>query len=175
MLTWLAPALAAPLVFSADDGQVGFHAVASLHEFDGRAGDFRGDFDPATGKGSVVVTAASLRTGLGPRDSRMLYTCLDVVAFPDIRFDADGLAEAAPVLTAGAGSGRVLLEGRLRIRDVVQTVRIPVIVAWEGENLRVTGALTVPWADFGIPDPSILISSMRPDVDVRFNLLGHPK
>lgn len=170
-----ATAAAASFTFADADGSVGFHAVSSLHEFDGAARTFQGTFDPASGKGQVVVGVAGLTTGIGARDSRMVYTCFDAAQWPELRFTVASVEDPAGVLVAGQGHGNVVVQGTLRIRDVDEDFTIPAEVVWEGANLRVRGAFSVVWADYGIPDPSILISKLRPDVTVRFDLVGKPQ
>ena len=52
-------------------------------------------------------------------------------------------------------------------RDVV----IPATYTWEGDSVRLTGTHEVKWPDYGVPDPSILISTLYPEVNVQFNVL----
>jgi polyisoprenoid-binding protein YceI len=168
-------AFAAPFRFAPEDGTLGFHAVASLHEFDGKAGDFSAEFDPTTGKGLLTVGVKSLSTGIGARDSRMVYTSLDAVTWPQLSFRIDGVDDEGGVLTRGQGQAGVSVRGHLKIRDVEQEVVVPAEARWEGGNLRIRGDFPLYWADYGVPDPSILISTLRPDVTVRFDLLGKPQ
>lgn len=173
-LAWIAAALGAPLTFAAAEGQLGFHAVASLHEFDGKAKDFTATFDPTTRKGLVRLLTKSLSTGIGARDSRMLYTCLLANDNPDITLVIDDLEGAAPILDAGEGHGAAVVVGTLRIRGVEAPVRVPAEVAWEAGALRVRGSFALTLDTYGIPDPSILTSTLRPEITVRFDLLGRP-
>lgn len=173
-LAWIVTAHAAPLTFAAADGQLGFHAVASLHEFDGRAKDFTATFDPETRKGEVRLVGKSLTTGIGARDSRMLYTSLLVQDHPEIRLVIDDLEGVETLLAEGKGAGAALVVGRMTIRGVEVALRVPAELAWEGDALRVRGSFPLLLAAFGIPDPSILTSTLRPEITVRFDLLGRP-
>lgn len=174
-LLWAGLAAAAPFGFAPEDGAIGFHAVASLHEFDGAAAQFTANFDPVTKKGAIHLPVKALSTGIGARDSRMIYTCLDAVTFPEVSFVIESVDDETGILAKGQGQAGVTLHGTLRVRDVDQDFVIPADAHWEGGNLRMRGSFPVFWADFGIPDPSILISTLRPDVSVRFDLLGRPQ
>lgn len=171
---WVAAALAAPLQFAEGEGSLGFHAVASLHEFDGKAQRFSGSFDPETGEGEIVVPVRALSTGIGARDSRMIHSSLAVADHPEIRLDIHAVEGAEAFFAAQAGVGTGIVTGSLEIRGVRVAVRIPVELRWEGPKLGVRGSFPLRLADFGIPDPSILTSTMRPEVTVRLDLLGSP-
>ena len=176
MLLWLlAVAEAAPLTFTQTDSSVAFHASASLHEFDGKARTFRGVLDPATLQGEIVVEAPSLTTFLGPRDARLSAWCLETEKYPTIRFVLSGVTGELAGIKAGSGGGAVTLTGTLTIRDVSQVVKVPATYTWEGQKLRLKGRYDLRWADFGIPDPSIAISTLYPDMYVHFDVLGHPE
>lgn len=168
----IASLLAAPLDLAATDGRISVRCLASLHEFDTRVGRFTGSLDPLTGRGRLQVEVASLSTGLGPRDSRMLYYALDVGTFPELAFVVDRL-EGDPV-AAGAGSGNLTLVGALTIRGTTRSVEVPARYTWEGEALRLTGRQELTWTDYGVPDPSVVLSTLSPELRVDFDVLARP-
>ena len=102
---WL-PALAAPMQMSAATGSVRFEARSSLHDFQGEAGVFEGDFDPDALTGALTVRAAGIGTGLGARDERLRLTCLETDRFPEIRYDLRHVHGDTARLQRGRGRGR---------------------------------------------------------------------
>ncbi len=171
----VAVALAAPLLVSPADGQIGFRAVATLADFGGRAETFSGTFDPVVGAGLLVIPVASLRTGLGPRDSRMQEFALERLHFPEIRLVVDRVSGTLDGLRSGQGGGTVNLWSQLTIRDVTRPLSVPATFAWEGDALRLTGSLPLRWSDWGVPDASTVLSTIGPEVTIQFDVLGRPE
>lgn len=174
MLSLLAVAAAAPLLFGSTDGVVGFSASASLHDFDGSAGVFSGSFDTETLTGRLSVSASSLRTGLGPRDERLRGYCLEAEKYPEILLQVTSATGALPALQGGSGSGALNLVGELQVRDQLRPVSIPASFAWENGALHLRGSYPLRWGDFGVPDPSLAISTLAPEITVRFDILARP-
>jgi polyisoprenoid-binding protein YceI len=174
---WLAGcalAAAASLAVAPADGRVEFHADSSLHPVDGAARQFTGHLDTDALVGDLDVMASSLATGLGPRDSRLVSWCLEAPRFPSIHLAVARISGAVEGLRAAAGSGGVTLEGTLTIRDVVREVTIPATYAWEGSNLRLKGRYAMKWTDWNVPDPSIVLSTVAPEMNVTFDILARP-
>lgn len=174
-LSFLSSLFAAPLLFGSADGTIGFQATATLHSFEGKASVFDGTFDPETLTGTVSISAGSLSTRLGPRDERMREYCLEVEKYPIILYTVTSATGALEPLRTGSGSGGLNLDGTLQIRDQSRPVRIAANYSWENGALHLRGSYTLKWSDFGIPDPSIAISTLLPDLTVRFDLFAHPK
>lgn len=168
----LGTAIAAPYTFGDADGTVRFHVESSAHGIDGRALRFRAVFDPQARSGSLTIPAASLSTGLGPRDQRLWTYALEAARFPELGFVVTKVEGDTAALASGTGSGDVHLLGTLTIRDVSRAVDIPVRWTWEGPILRLHGRTELRWADFGVPDPSVLLSTVEPQVAVAFDLVG---
>lgn len=171
MLLALASALAAPLAFDPAASSLRFTLEAAPTPVKGRATRFSGRFDPAAETGSLVVEVAGLTTGLGPRDQRMLHTALELARFPTLSFTLARVDGAVPE----AGEGTVTLVGRLQVRDLAEDVRIPVTTSWEGAHLRLRGAVDLRWADFGVPDPSVRVSTVGPALAVEFDVVAVPE
>ena len=174
VLVALASARAAVLAVTPDAGTIAFELPASLHLVEGRAPRFDGRLDTSALTGALTVDAASLTTGLGPRDSRMTWHCLDATRFPTIALAVARIEGAVAGLRAGSGSGAITLEGALTIRDVTRSVVIAATYAWEGDALRLKGRHPLSWADWNVPDPSILLSTVSPQMTVSFDVLASP-
>ncbi len=164
------PSFAASYAFSSGNGSISFHNKASLHEFDGVAQNFSGTLDTVAGTGSMTVQAASLTTKLGPRDSKMHNFCLESSTYGTITFQVSSIGGDTAGLQSGQGSGSVTLNGTLTIRSVPQAVSISANYTHSEGALRLKGAHAMKWGDYGVPDPSILISKLYPDMTVRFNV-----
>ncbi len=166
MLLLAALASAAPLTLDTASSKLGFTVGSTLEEVTGTARAFTGTLDPEARSGRLEVTAAALRTGLGPRDARLLAYALEVTRFPTITYtvaDARGLA--------AKGGGEAILRGSLTIRDVTLPLDVPVHYGWEGTSLRLSGRVELSWADFGVPDPSVLVATVTPQVSVTFDVV----
>ena len=169
----LSYAMAAPYAFSNAESRLGFSAVASLHDFEGKAANFFGSFDPENKSGTLEISAASLSTGLGPRDERLRLWCLETEKYPTIRFVVVQVEGTNP--GPGETSGTMNFLGDLSIRDQTRRISVPLRWSWEEEALRLRGQLPLRWADFGIPDPGLLISTLQPDIQLHFDLLARPE
>lgn len=172
MLLAAMSALAAPLTLSAHPGGgVGFRVDSTAGEVRGQLDVFSASLDLQAGTGSFVADPASLTTGLGPRDQRMLVYCLDVATFPELRFDVQRIQRAAG---ATSDDGPVSLVGTLLVHGVAAPVSVPALISREGDTLRLRGELPLDFATFAIPDPSVLVAHVSPTVLVTFDLLGAP-
>ncbi len=167
MVLIVALASAAPLTLDASASTLGFSVGSTLEEVTGRAPTYTGWIDPVARTGKLFVVAADLRTGLGPRDARLLAYAIEVARFPDITLSVvDGVG------LSPSGAGEAMLRGSLTIRDVSRPLDVPVHYGWEGTSLRLSGHVELSWADFGIPDPSVLVATVSPQVTVHFDVVA---
>jgi len=164
-----ASAEAKTYTFSQSGSSVKFFNKASLHGIEGKAKSFGGTLDSDSLTGSLVVKTASMTTDLGPRDKKMHEFCLESVKFPAITFDVKSI-EGGEALQSGEGSGKVTLVGTLKIRDATKTVRVAADYAFVDTGLKLTGRYDFKWTDYGVPDPSIIISKLYPEMNVQFTL-----
>jgi polyisoprenoid-binding protein YceI len=177
----LAILLAAPLSahagrFIGDDtsGSIHFEMEASLHRVPGTVTSFTTELnlkDSITGK--VVVQGAGIKTGIGVRDKRMYSFCLETDRFPTIEFEVRGAKGDTEGLLSKEGTGSVNLHGQLKIRSTTRDVVIPATYTWSDGQLQLSGTKQIKWTDYGVPDPSILISTLYPDVSVSFDMRLH--
>lgn len=156
--------------YSGTAGSVQFFNEASLHKFDGTAPDFVASFDTDSMTGSLVVQTKTMTTHLFPRDNKMRNMCLEVDTYPTITFRLNGIEGNTDALASGTGSGAVTLKGTLTIRDVTRTVAFAATYNATADSLTMNGAYAFKWTDFNIPDPSIFVSTLYPDMSVQFNV-----
>lgn len=170
ILLFVHAAWAAPIEFSARaGGGLGFVGESSAGRVVGRVDVFTASLDLQAGSGSLVVDPASLNTGLGPRDQHMLVYALDVVNNPELRFDVQAATRADHRAEV---EGQWSLTGTLSLHGVALPVTVPVTVSRDGAQLRLQGEVPLNLADFGIPDPSVVIARFAPAVNVTFDLVG---
>ena len=150
---------------------VTFHNGSTLGDFSGTA-QIAGFVDPVARRGALDIATASLSTGGGPRDSRMLAYCLEAGRFPTIHFALTTITGDVAALKAGDPSGTVTLVGALTIRDVTRTVSVPAAFVYDAVGLKLSGRYDLLWADFGVPDPSVVIATLAPEMYVSFDLLA---
>ena len=167
LLALIAPADAGRFTFDDDTSSIAFDMAATLHKFHGTAKTFSGELnieDEITGKLSIV--ASSLDTGLGLRDKRMRGYCLEPTRWPTIDLKVAAVTGDLEGLRSGEGSGPIELVGQMTIRSTPREVDIPVTYAWTDGSLKLTGSYRMQWTDYGVPDPSIPISKLLPDMTV---------
>jgi polyisoprenoid-binding protein YceI len=151
-------------------GTLTFHMVASLHAIKGTAKSFSSSLDTDALKGSLVVQTKAMTTHLGPRDTKMHEFCLESEKFSTITFSVNSIDGGIEGLTTGEGTGKVNLYGSLKVRDVTKSMSIPATYSFAGDTLTLTGEHAFKWTDFNVPDPSIFISTLYPDVTVKFSV-----
>lgn len=166
-------ALAARYAFDDTSGTITFGMQASLHEIDGAAQRFTGELDIGSAQptGKVTVQAAELTTFLGDRDDRMYSYSLEVDQYPTVEFLIAATTGNVRGLNSRRGSGTVELRGQITVRSATRDVIIPATYRWDRDGtLHLTGAHQLKWTDYGVPDPSIVISTLYPDMDIQFDV-----
>jgi hypothetical protein len=120
---------------------------------------------------SVMVPLASLRTGVGLRDTHMRNKFLQTAQYPDIRLDVPWAVVRRPppggTVTAEA-SGLLHLHGRTRPLPFRYTARD------EGTVTTVVGTFRLDIRDYGIQQPHFLGIRLTPlvDAEARFQVSG---
>jgi len=175
-LGWSSSSEAAKYTFGTAGSSVTFQNQASLHGIDGEVKEYSGSFDSTAGTGLLVVKTKSMTTNLGPRDNKMHSFCLESEKYPTIEFKVSSVTGLESV-QAGSKRGRITLNGNLKIRDVTKPISVASSFVTVGNDLTLQGQLDFKWTDFNVPDPSILISTLYPDMSVKFSLSmkGEPK
>lgn len=167
---------AARFAFDDKSGEITFGMEASLHSITGEAQAFTGELDigSAMPTGKISVQAQQLTTHLEVRDARMYSHSLETERFPSIEVLISAVTGDVKGLNSRKGSGRIELRGQMTLRSATRDVIIPATYRWEGNTLYLSGSHQLLWTDYGVPDPSILISTLFPEVDVSFSVALRP-
>jgi polyisoprenoid-binding protein YceI len=173
--------LAIPLVAAGDTVPPGKLAVLDLdpakttitYSLDGWPHHTQGTFklkrgvveiDPSTGKmtGTITVDAASGDSGHSIRDEEMKSTVLGVDRFPEISF--------APHQVLSHGDPQkafpVTVAGLMLLHGVQHALTIDALVERDGDNVTIHSKFLVPFVEWGLHDPSILVFKVAKSVDI---------
>jgi len=129
-------------------------------------GDIR--YDSATGKmgGEIVFDARSGRTGNDGRDRKMHKDVLESARFPEIAFRPDH----AEGTLAPSGDSTLQVHGMFSIHGADHELTITVTLHLEGAGWSAKAAFQVPYAKWGMKNPSVLF--LRVDSVVGVELQG---
>jgi len=173
--------LVPPLVMAADDVPPGKLAVLDLdpaktaisYSLDGWPHHTQGTFklkrgvieiDPSTGKmtGTITVEAASGDSGHSIRDEEMKSSVLEVDRFPEISF--------APRQVLSHGDSQkafpVKVVGLMSLHGAQHALTIDALVERDGDNVTIHSKFLVPFVEWGLHDPSILVFKVAKSVDI---------
>ena len=174
MALQLTPAFAQSRILAVDPGAstVAFSLGATMHKVQGsfhvRQGSVR--FDPgAPGlSGSIVVAAGSGQSGNGMRDRKMTAKILEEARFPDISF-----APASYQGTlAASGDSEVQVTGTFTLLGTPHDLTVPMQLHIEGDGLTARTRFTLPYVQWGLKDPSVLIMRVAKEVEIDLTLKG---
>jgi len=136
-----------------------FHIQSGSIEFDRNAPKM---------SGSVVVFAGSGKTGNGSRDKRMNKEILQVEQHATVSF--------APKSYAGSisptGDSTIQVTGIFTLLDTPHEITIPMLVHLEGTTATAKARFSVPFVQWGLKDPSILIWKTDKEVAISLSLTG---
>jgi polyisoprenoid-binding protein YceI len=160
---------------------------ATLHTVEGRAPRVSGTIDvelagatrtePSLsswrGRVRVVADAAAMTTGNRSRDRKMRETTLETRSHPEIVFESRRIEADLSRFRPGEHL-TVEVEGDLTVRGRAAPIRVPVDVFVHADDVILSGAFSVGWKQFGLPDPSFGIITVREPVRVTFRLRAIP-
>lgn len=128
-------------------------------------------YDPATGKssGEIVVDATSGKTGNDGRDNKMHKSVIESVTFPEITFRPDH----AEGTFAAAGDCTLQVHGMFSIHGLEHEVTVPVALHIEGNNWTAKTSFEIPYAKWGMKNPSVLLLRVSGVVSVTFQAAGN--
>ncbi|HEY6371602.1 MAG TPA: YceI family protein [Candidatus Sulfotelmatobacter sp.] len=128
-------------------------------------------FEPASGKisGEIVVDAQSGESGSGMRDRKMHKEVLESERYPEIAFRPDKIE--GPVASQGKSSVKV--HGLFHIHGVNREITVPAEVEMSPDHWTATVHFTVPYAKWGMKNPSTLFLRVNDSVEIDLVVAGN--
>ena len=169
-----AAALAAEQTLSLDPAatRFSFHLDATMHSANGtmalKHGEIRFDLATGTAAGEVVIDATSADTDHKGRDEKLHHEVLESATFPEIAFWPTAIKSNLDE----HGVGTVTLAGTVTIHGASHEVSVSAALARDGEKVRATGKLVVPYVAWGMHDPSVFVLRVAKVVEVSFTAVG---
>jgi polyisoprenoid-binding protein YceI len=162
------------LLLQFDAGQSGANITleGNLHTVEGSFLMKRGSihFDPASGRasGEIVFDATSGKTGNGSRDNKMHKDVIESWRYPEIVFRPD---HADGTLTP-SGTSKLQVHGIFMIHGVEHEVTLPVDVTLRENVWSAKASFQVPYAQWGMKNPSNFLLKVGDAVQVEFHAAG---
>ncbi len=127
-------------------------------------------FDPATGKanGEIAFDATSGKTGNSSRDSKMHKDVIESGRYPEIVFHPD----RAYGELAASGASTLQVHGMFAMHGTEHEVTFPVEVTLTGNAWTAQALFQVPYARWGMKNPSKLFLRVDDVVQVQFHASG---
>jgi polyisoprenoid-binding protein YceI len=152
--------------------KVGFTLDATGHDVEGtmavKSGRLAFDSDSGAASGEIVLDLQSAQTGNGSRDKTMHNDVLETKKFPTAVFRAESIEGAV----APSGSSQVTLDGTLSFHGGEHKVKLPAKVDVQNGRVTADTKLTIPYVEWGLHDPSIMILRVAKVVTVDVHALG---
>ena len=153
--------------------EAGFDLKATMHTVHGSTKRVTGEVrvEPEDAgvlrlSGRIEIAAASLETGNEKRDATMRSKSLLVDSFPTLVFEPERFTPSGPAGPDGSVSGS--LTGQLTLRGRRRAQSVSARLAPQGERIVASGTFDVPWAEFGVPDPSFFVVRIEAVAHARF-------
>lgn len=154
------------------DTSVAFDLDTTFHDVHGTMEVLEGDirFDPTSRKvsGRVVVDATSASTEHAKRDKKMHRQVLESDRYPRIVFQPrsfEGVLDRS-------GDSDLRINGTIEIHGSAHEVQIPTRVRLAGDSLTGTAHFTVPYVEWGMKDPSVLMFRAGKEVRIVLSFVG---
>jgi polyisoprenoid-binding protein YceI len=168
------PAVAQQTTLAIDPAKttVNFSLDAALHTvhgaFHAKPGEL--EFNSASGKisGEIDVDAKSGNTSNGMRDRKMHKDVLESERYPDISFRPDHVEGTV----ASPGKSSVKVHGMLGIQGVDREIDVPAQVEMFADHWSAAIHFTVPYAKWGIKNPSTLFLRVSDSVEIELVVAG---
>jgi polyisoprenoid-binding protein YceI len=127
-------------------------------------------FDPASGKvsGQILVDAKSGQTGNGMRDRKMNNDVLESDRYPEIGFRPDRITGTV----AGQGKSSVTIHGIFNVHGMDREIIVPAQVEMDGDHWNANLHFTVPYAKWGMKNPSTLFLRVSDSVEIELVAAG---
>lgn len=121
-------------------------------------------FESASGKlsGEIVVDARSGESGSGMRDRKMHKEILESEQYPEIAFRPDKIEGTV----ASQGESSVKVHGMFSIHGVDREIMVPAEVEMSADHWAATVHFTIPYAKWGMKNPSTLFLRVNDTVEI---------
>ena len=128
-------------------------------------------FSPEGGKagGQIVVDAQSGNSGNGMRDRKMNSSVLESSRYPEVTFTPESI-EGAIAMT---GPSQLQVHGIFRIHGQDHAIVLPVHTTVENGVVKAEAHFSVPYASWGMKNPSTLFLKVGEKVDHEIHATGH--
>jgi polyisoprenoid-binding protein YceI len=126
--------------------------------------------DPASGKltGEIIVDAKSGESGSGMRDRKMHREVLESDRYPDIAFHPDRVDGTVSL----QGKSSVRIHGIFNIHGSDHELTVPAEVEVSSDHWTATLHFAVPYANWGMKNPSTLFLRVSESVDIDLTAAG---
>ena len=174
VLSFPLPLAAETLTFELDPAATSVQLTfgATLHTVNGslkaESGTVQVDSETGKASGWIVLDATSAETGNPRRDHKMHEKILESRRYPDIVFSVERISGALQ----RAGRSEVQLHGGLEMHGTSRPIALPATVLVEGDRVRATAYLTVPYLEWGLKDPSFFILRVAKEVRLVIKAAG---
>jgi polyisoprenoid-binding protein YceI len=119
--------------------------------------------------GEIVVDAASGSSGSGMRDRKMNKEVLESTRYPEIDFRPDRFdGNVAP-----QGKSFVMVHGMFSIHGTDREITVPAQVERDGDHWTANVHFTVPYAKWGMKNPSTLFLKVSDTVEIDLAAAGN--
>jgi polyisoprenoid-binding protein YceI len=120
--------------------------------------------EPDSGKlsGEIVVDATSGESGSGMRDRKMHKEVLESEQYPEIAFRPDRIEGAI----TSQGKSAVKVHGMFSIHGVDREIMVPAEVEISADHWTATVHFTIPYAKWGMKNPSTLFLRVNDTVEI---------
>jgi polyisoprenoid-binding protein YceI len=174
LLLLLGSAAAQDLLLQPDlsRSSVKFTLGAALHSVHGsfrmKSGSVRASSNPAKISGEIIVDSKSGETGNGMRDRKMHQEVLESDRFPEITFRPEHVDGSLAV----HGASSLNLRGVFRVHGSDHEITFPAEVEIDGNLWHASANFTIPYAKWGIKNPSTFFLHVSDEVQIEINLTG---
>jgi len=128
-------------------------------------------FEPVSGKisGEIVVDAKSGESGSSTRDRKMHKEVLESEQYPEISFRPDKIEGRV----ASQGKSSVQVHGMFSIHGVDKEITVPADVEMSADHWTAAVHFTVPYAKWGMKNPSTLFLRVNDSVEIDLVAAGN--
>lgn len=162
------------LVLQLDQGKsvANITLTGNFHSVEGsfllKRGMLRYDATSGRVNGEIVFDSASGKTGNDSRDKKMHKDVLESAHFPEISFRADH----ADGMLAISGDSTLEVHGFFSIHGAAHEITLPVQISVRGDNWSAKSSFVIPYAKWGMKNPSVLFLRVSSEVTVEFRAAG---